>query len=162
MRGGDAVEVDCAQVDAIIAGYDGDREMLICILQDVQAAYNYLPRAALERISAVLDIPLGQIFGVATFFRAFSLKPRGRHIVSVCLGTACHVKGAAGVQDKIHRELGITPGETTADKEFTLETVRCVGCCSLAPVIMIGEDTYGNLTQDDLATILDNYRTLQK
>lgn len=155
------MECTCDKIDEIIAGYNGEKEMLISILQDVQAAYNYLPRQALERISAGLDIPLGQVFGVATFFKAFSLKPRGRHIISVCLGTACHVKGATGIQEKIQRDLGIASGETTADKAFTLETVRCVGCCSLAPVIMVGEDTYGNLTQDRLAKILDNYRSKQ-
>jgi NADH-quinone oxidoreductase subunit E len=153
------MECACDKVEEIIASYKGEKEMLISILQDVQAEYNYLPRPALERVSEGLDIPLGQIFGVATFFKAFSLKPRGEHIVSVCTGTACHVKGAMGIQGKIHRDLGIAPGETSDDKQFTLETVRCVGCCSLAPVVVVDEDTYGNLTQDELTKVLANYRS---
>ncbi len=153
------MEYDAAKVEEIIAGYNGEKEMLISILQDVQAEFNYLPREALETVSAELDIPVGQVFGVATFFKAFSLKPRGKHIISVCTGTACHVRGAAGIEHKINRDLGITPGETTKDKQFTLETVRCVGCCSLAPVVVVGEETYGNVTQDELAKLLEQYRT---
>jgi NADH:ubiquinone oxidoreductase subunit E len=152
------MDCDCAIMDEILATYNGEKEMLISILQDVQTQYNYLPREALERVSARLDIPLGQIFAVATFFKAFSLKPRGKHIVSVCTGTACHVKGASEILGKLSRHLGVEPGQTTPDGQFTLETVRCVGCCSLAPVVVIGEDTFGNLTQDELTKLLDRYQ----
>ena len=150
--------VDIEKVDSIIEKYRGEKGLLISLLQDIQAELNYLPKEALIKVSEQMDIPLSQVFGVATFFKAFSLKPRGRHLTNVCLGTACHVRGAAGILGKIERELGIESGETTSDLRFTLETVRCVGCCSLSPVVVIDEDAHGRLTQGKVSRVLESYR----
>ncbi|TET37995.1 MAG: NADH-quinone oxidoreductase subunit NuoE [Dehalococcoidia bacterium] len=146
------------KVDSIIDSYKGEEELLISLLQDIQAECNYLPREALIKVSERLDVSLSQVFSVATFFKAFSLKPRGRHIINVCLGTACHVRGGKGILAKIERDLGIEAGEPTQDLRFTLETVRCVGCCSLAPVMVIDEETHGRLSQEKVPRILENYR----
>jgi NADH-quinone oxidoreductase subunit E len=132
-------------------------ESLIEVLQDIQAEYNYLPREVLDQISQELQIPLSQVLRVATFYAAFSLKPRGRHLINVCLGTACHVRGGGRILEKLERDLGIKSGATTSDLKFSLETVRCIGCCSLAPVIRIDEDTHGRLKQDKVPRILKKY-----
>lgn len=139
------MDCDCAIMDEILARYNGEREMLISILQDVQAQYNYLPREALERVSARLDIPIGQIFAVATFFKAFSLIPRGRHIISLCTGTACHVRGANLIARNVEEALGIKEGGTTADREFSFETVRCLGACALGPVLVVDGEYHGHM-----------------
>ncbi|MCJ7458983.1 MAG: NADH-quinone oxidoreductase subunit NuoE [candidate division Zixibacteria bacterium] len=133
------------------------RESLIEVLQDIQAEYNYLPREVLNQISQELQMPLSQVLRVATFYAAFSLKPRGRHLINVCLGTACHVRGGGRILEKLERELGIKSGEASSDLKFSLETVRCIGCCSLAPVIRIDEDTHGRLRQDKIPRILKKY-----
>ena len=133
------------------------RESLIEVLQDIQAEYNYLPKEVLNQISQELQIPLSQVLRVATFYAAFSLKPRGRHLINVCLGTACHVRGGGRILEKLERDLGIKSGDTSSDLKFSLETVRCIGCCSLAPVIRIDEDTHGRLKQDKIPRILKKY-----
>jgi NADH-quinone oxidoreductase subunit E len=133
------------------------RESLIEVLQDIQAEYNYLPREVLNQISQELQMPLSQVLRVATFYAAFSLKPRGHHLINVCLGTACHVRGGGRILEKLERELGIKSGEASSDLKFSLETVRCIGCCSLAPVIRIDEDTHGRLKQDKIPRILKKY-----
>jgi len=133
------------------------RESLIEVLQDIQAEYNYLPQEVLNQISQELEIPLSQVLRVATFYAAFSLKPRGRHLINVCLGTACHVRGGGRILEKLERDLGIKSGDTSSDLKFSLETVRCIGCCSLAPVIRIDEDTHGRLKQDKIPRILKKY-----
>jgi len=133
------------------------RESLIEVLQDIQAEYNYLPKEVLNQISQELQIPLSQVLRVATFYAAFSLKPRGRHLINVCLGTACHVRGGGRILEKLERDLRIKSGETSLDLKFSLETVRCIGCCSLAPVIRIDEDTHGRLKQDKIPRILKKY-----
>lgn len=137
--------------------YENNQEALIMILQDIQGEYKYLPEPALREVSTRLNVPLSQVYGVATFYKAFSLQPRGKHLIQVCCGTACHVKGAPLVVDRLERALGIKCGNTTKDKKFTLETVRCVGACALAPVVMVGEDTYGRLTQDAVEKVLKKY-----
>jgi len=133
------------------------QDSLIEILQDIQAEYNYLPREVLSQISREFEIPISQVLRVATFYAAFSLKPRGRHLINVCLGTACHVRGAGRILEKLERELSVKSGETSSDFKFSLETVRCIGCCSLAPVVRIDEDTHGRLTQDKIPRILKKY-----
>jgi NADH:ubiquinone oxidoreductase subunit E len=133
------------------------RESLIEVLQDIQAEYNYLPKEVLNQISQELQIPLSQVLRVATFYAAFSLKPRGLHLINVCLGTACHVRGGGRILEKLERDLKIKSGETSSDLKFSLETVRCIGCCSLAPVIRIDEDTHGRLKQDKIPRILKKY-----
>ncbi|MCX5845478.1 MAG: NADH-quinone oxidoreductase subunit NuoE [Deltaproteobacteria bacterium] len=145
-------------VKDIIKKYDGDKTAMIAILQDVQEECRYLPKEALSSISKKMDVPLTRIYEIATFYNAFSLKPRGKYLVEVCAGTACHVQGAANLMDRLERDLSIECGETTQDKTFTLEEVRCLGCCSLAPVLRIGADVHPNLTQDEIPKILRNYK----
>jgi NADH-quinone oxidoreductase subunit E len=135
-----------SKVKEIIEKYNGERGFLVPILQDVQKEWNYLPRKALDAVGLLLDIPVSQIFEVATFYRAFSLEPRGRHQVCVCMGTACHVRGAARIGDHIQRALGIEAGGTTPDLEFTYETVNCLGACALGPVLTVNEEYHGQVT----------------
>lgn len=135
------------KVDAIIEKYKRDKGFLVSILQDIQAEYNYLPKEALFDVSDSLGIPVSQVYGVATFYRAFSLIPRGRHLIQVCLGTACHVRGAPRVLEAIERKLKIKAGETTADKEYTLTTVNCLGACALGPVVVIDQEYHGQMNQ---------------
>ena len=152
------MEAVADKVHSIIESYKGEQGLLISLLQDIQAECGYLPKEVLIEISAKLDIPASQVYSVATFFKAFTLKPRGRHMISVCLGTACHVRGATDILSKLERDLGIEEGSTTEDIRFSLETVRCVGCCSLAPVVVIDKDTYGRLSQQKVPDILEQYK----
>jgi NADH-quinone oxidoreductase subunit E len=147
-----------AKVKEVIKKYRKDKSALIDILHDTQAAIGYLPREALDQISSGLDIPLSKVFSVVTFFKAFSLTPRGRHLINVCLGTACHVRGADRVVEQIEKELGIKTGENTADLRFTLETVNCVGACALGPIVVIGEDLHGEMTPEKVSEVLKNYK----
>ena len=151
-----AEAVDLALVDAIIDRH-GVSGTLISILTDVQKQCSYLPRPALERIAERLEVPFSQVYGVSTFYKIFSLTPRGKHSLKVCLGTACHVKGAGLILDRLKRDLEVEEGGTTADGRFTLETVRCVGCCSIAPVVMVNETAYGQLKQEALPKIVEKY-----
>ncbi len=144
-------------IQAIVDKYGGDHRQLVSILQDIQAEYRYLPKEALEEASRVLDIPLSQVYSVATFFRAFSLTPKGRHVIKVCLGTACHVRGAARVADRMELDLGIKREETTKDLRFTLETVNCVGCCALGPMVLVDDQYHGHLTSDKVSQLLAKY-----
>jgi NADH:ubiquinone oxidoreductase subunit E/NAD-dependent dihydropyrimidine dehydrogenase PreA subunit len=146
------------KVDEIINRYEGGRESLVPILQGITNEFNWLPQDMLMRVSEVKQIPIEHILRIATFYKAFSLKPRGEHIVTVCMGTACHVKGAPRILERFERDLNIKTGETTSDMKFTLEAVRCIGCCGLSPVITIGEDLYGKLSPAKAAKILDKYR----
>jgi NADH-quinone oxidoreductase subunit E len=152
------VEIDTSKVDEVIDSFGGDLSQLIGILQDIQAEFNYLPREALEKVSEILEVPLSQVFSVASFYKAFSLKPRGRYLVNVCLGTACHVRGGARVVDRIERELVVKAGETTADQRFTLETVNCLGACALGPIMVVDGKTYGRVRPDGVGKILRNYQ----
>ena len=144
-------------VDKILDKYQRSRGLLVSILQDIQAEYNYLPKEALERVSGGIDIPLSQVYSVATFFKAFSLMPRGRHLVNVCLGTACHVRGAVRVLDEIERVLGIKPRETTEDLRYTLETTNCVGACALGPIVVVDDEYAGQMKTDKVKPLLENY-----
>jgi NADH-quinone oxidoreductase subunit E len=146
------------KVDEIINRYEGGRESLVPILQGITNEFNWLPQEMLMRVSEVKQIPIEHILRIATFYKAFSLKPRGEHIVTVCMGTACHVKGAPRILERFERELDIKTGETTSDMKFTLEAVRCIGCCGLSPVITVGEDLYGKLSPAQAAKILNKYR----
>ena len=146
-----------AQVDSVLARHQRDPGMLVAILQDVQAEHNYLPREALERVSEGLSVPLSQVYSVATFFKALSLKPRGRHLINVCLGTACHVRGAVKVLEAMERELAIKSGETTKDLAFTLETVNCVGACALGPVVIVDGEYHGQMNTEKVKGVLGNY-----
>ena len=137
--------------------YNNDPENVIMILQAIQRSYNYLPRPSLEYLSEKISIPLSKIYGVATFYSTFSLEPRGRNIISICLGTACHVRGGERIRERIEDALNISDGETTEDKCFTLESVRCIGCCSLGPVVKINEDVHGRISSDQVNKVLSKY-----
>ena len=150
-------EAKPSELDKILARHKGERGSLIPVLQEVQEVQGYISQDAIREISAALKIPATDIFGVATFYAQFHLKPRGRHVVRVCQGTACHVRGSAKILAEVEKELGIQPGENTEDLLYTLEPVACLGCCGLAPVMMIDEDTHGRLTADKVAAILAKY-----
>ena len=152
------VEIDYMELDKIIEEqFNGDKENLIMILQAIQKTYNYLPQASLRYLSEKIGVPISKIFGVGTFYSTFSLEPRGKHIISVCLGTACHVRGGEKVRERIQEALKIRDGETTEDMLFTLESVRCLGCCSLGPVVRVNDDIHGRITSDMAGKILENY-----
>ncbi len=153
------MEVKEAQekVERVLQKHKHDASMLVGILQDIQAEAGSLPRQVLQETSHALNIPVSRVYSVATFFKAFSLKPRGRHLIHVCQGTACHVRGADSVLEQMERELGIKSGENTPDLKFTLETVNCVGACALGPMVIIGEDYYGEMSPDRVSSVLQNY-----
>lgn len=154
----ESCDIDYRDLDRIIGeDYNTDKENLIMILQGIQKVYNYLPTAAISYLAVKIGIPLSHIYGVATFYSTFSLKPRGRNIISICLGTACHVRGGERIREGLTSTLNITDGQTTEDKRFTLESVRCIGCCSLGPVIKINEDMHGRITPDEVKPILSRY-----
>jgi NADH:ubiquinone oxidoreductase subunit E len=152
------IEIDYMELDKIIEeDFNNDKENLIMIIQAIQRRYNYLPDPALKYLATSIGVPLSQIYGVATFYSTFSLEPRGRNIISICLGTACHVRGGERVRERIEGSLDLKDGETTDDMRFTLETVRCIGCCSLGPVVKINEDMHGNISSDQVDKIIDQY-----
>ena len=146
------------RLSEILKKYGKDQSQLVSILQDIQSEYNYLPREALEKLSKRMDIPQSQVYSMATFFRAFSLIKRGKHIVNVCLGTACHVRGAELIVESLERQMGISRGQTTPDLNFTLESVNCMGCCATGPVVKIGEEYFGHMTNDKVEPMLKKYR----
>jgi NADH-quinone oxidoreductase subunit E len=145
------------KVSAIINKYNGDRGQLVSILQDIQTEYLYLPKEALIQVSEAMAIPASQVYNVATFFRAFSLEPRGKYLINVCLGTACHVRGAARVLEKIELSLATKRGETTKDRKFTLETVNCMGACALGPVVKIDGEYFGQMSTDKVDNLLTKF-----
>lgn len=130
------------------------------MLQDTNEVFKYLPRPALELVSKEMDIPLSAVFRIATFYNAFSLKPRGKHVITVCTGTACHVKGSADILATFEEKLGIKSGETTEDMVFTLDAVRCIGCCGLAPVLTINEDVHGLVTKKKVPELIEMYKAM--
>ena len=147
-----------AKADDVVEEWGVRSDSLIHVLQDIQAEFDYLPRDAIGRVSQRLKIPLAEVLRVATFYAAFSLEPQGQHLISVCLGTACHVKGAPRILDAIRRTLKLEEGrQTTDDLRFTIKNVRCLGCCALAPVITIDEDTHGLLTPYQIAGVVKKY-----
>jgi len=146
--------MDLAKVDKIVVGYDAQPSALLAILQDIQRQENWLPREALERVAEKLSVPVTRVYGMATFFRAFSLKPRGKHICTVCLGTACHVRGAPKLVEKLERDLKVQAGETTADMNVTLETVNCVGACALGPLVILDGEYHGNMASAKLDKVM--------
>jgi len=143
--------------DKIIQHHHAQKNELIAMLQDVQEEFNYLPQDVLTHISHTMHIPLSRAYSIATFYRAFSLKPKGRHPVAVCLGTACHVKAATKILEKFERQLGIKCGQTTPDLNFGLEAVRCLGCCGLAPVVTVGPELYGKVTLPKVDQIIKQF-----
>ena len=153
------LHVESATLDEAFARFDDRRENLIPILQEVQATYSYLPEDILRHVSRKLRVPLPQVYQVATFYRCFSLKPRGKHVVQVCLGTACHVRGGTRILERVGTETGVAGLGTSPDLEFVVETVRCLGCCGLAPVMRVDRDVYATLEQSKVKRVLDRYRS---
>jgi NADH:ubiquinone oxidoreductase subunit E len=142
--------MDLTKVNAIIESYGGDAASLLAIMQDVQDEENYLPREAVNHISLKLDVPISRIYSMATFFESFHLEPRGKHICTVCMGTACHVRGSRRLVEHLERDLNIKSGGTTEDMQFTLEEVNCVGACALGPLVIIDGEYHGNVTSTRL------------
>ena len=144
---------ELAQIDQTVDKYGGDKNCLIQILLDIQRENRWLPKDALMWVSQKLDIPLTQIYHIATFYKAFSLVPQGRHSVSVCTGTACHVRGAPRLLDKVTETLKIKPGETSSNMKFTLKTVNCIGCCALGPVMLVDDAYHSNPSTEEMGKI---------
>lgn len=151
------MNAESQKVKSFIEKYNNEKKALIAILQDIQAQFNYLPQESLRIVSETLGIPLVDILGVATFYRAFSLEPRGKHLVTVCLGTACHVRGGPKILEEFERKLEIHAGQTTNDKKFSLETVACLGCCAIGPVVVVDNDYYAHTNIRKVGTILKKY-----
>jgi NADH-quinone oxidoreductase subunit E len=151
-----------AQLEKILKAHDYQSSNVLAILQDIQASENYLPRKTLEEVAQKLRIPVAQLYYLATFYRAFSLTPRGCHLVTVCTGTACHVKGAASILNTLERELKVQPGETTGDQEYTLETVNCLGSCALAPLVVIDNHYHGRMLGTGVMSLLKGEKSASK
>ena len=149
--------LDSQFLDGVLQKNAYDTENVIMILQDITARYNYLPEVALTYVAKKMNIPVSHIFSVATFYKAFSLTPRGKYIINVCTGTACHVRGAEKIKETIEEKLHIHEGETTEDLMFTLDTVRCLGCCALGPVITVNQKSHGGLARKKTANIIEQY-----
>jgi len=146
-----------AEVDRIMAEHGNEPSAIVPVLQDINAKYNWLPPGAVRRVSEAVGLPLARVLRIATFYNMFSFKPRGKHLIRVCLGTACHVKGAGRILERLAGELEIQVGETTRDRRFTLEAVRCLGCCGLAPVVTVNDDVHGKVTAGGFLKVLDQY-----
>ena len=146
-----------AKLDAVIAEHKGEKGALMPVLQKAQDIYGYLPIEVQQHIAHGMDVPLSEVYGVASFYSQFILNPKGEYAVAVCLGTACYVKGAGLLMDKLESLIGIKNGEITADRKFSLDATRCIGACGLAPVLTVNEEVYGRLTPDMIKGILDKY-----
>lgn len=151
-------EVPRERIEAIIQCYPPERRYALAVMQDMQHSFDYLPRTALELLAEYMSFPLAQLYSMATFYKALSLKPKGRHIIKVCDGTACHIKASLNIIDELDRLLGIRPGDVTPDGQFSLETVNCLGSCALAPVVLIDGTHYGKVTLEKLSGILESYK----
>ncbi|MBD3257410.1 NADH-quinone oxidoreductase subunit NuoE [candidate division GN15 bacterium] len=152
---------DFSKIPEIIGRHRKDPESLIMILQDIQREYHYLPPEALTQTAEALNVPLSKVASISTFYSSFSLEPRGEHLVRVCVGTACHIRGAKLIQDQLENSLGIKAGETTKDMKYTLEVVGCVGACAMAPVVMIDENYHGSLNVSKAGKIVKKKQVKQ-
>lgn len=148
------------KLQEIITKYKNVRGALIPVLHEAQDVYGYLPLSVQKKVSEGLNVPLTEIYGVVTFYTQFTLQPKGKFKIQLCLGTACYVKGASLVLDKLQEKLGIHVGDCTDDGKFSLDACRCIGACGLAPVMMINDDVYGRLSPDDVEGIIDKYKNL--
>ncbi|MDA3864503.1 MAG: NAD(P)H-dependent oxidoreductase subunit E [Deltaproteobacteria bacterium] len=146
------------KVDNIIDNYGGDSKSILAILQDVQAEYNYLPREAVNHIVEKMEVSLARVSALATFFSSFSLTPRGEHIITICMGTACYVRGAPQILKEVERDLEIKDGETTPDQKFSIETVNCVGACALGPLVIVDGNYHGNISTTDVKKVVETYK----
>lgn len=152
------IDIDWAKVDKIIEDYDTDPECLLMIMQDISDLYNYVPPEVLPVLVKKLGVPDSHVYSVATFYKTISLEPRGKFIINVCTGTACHVRGADKITQALEDELEIHEGQTTEDGLFTIDAVRCVGCCASGPVAMVNHDTHGGLNRSSALGMVDKYR----
>lgn len=152
------VQTETEVTSELLAQFDDRRANLIPILQKIQARHYYLPQEALRRVARKLNLTMADVYQVATFYRCFSLKPRGKHLVQVCMGTACHVRGGDLVHERVQIEAGVDASGNSPDGLFTVEPVRCLGCCGLAPVMRVGKDTYAHLEQGKVKGVLNKYR----
>jgi NADP-reducing hydrogenase subunit HndA len=148
---------DVAKIKEICTSFNNDPQELINVLQSCQEHFGYLPAEVQEVISGELSLPVAKIYGVVTFYSFFTMTPKGKHPISICLGTACYVRGAEKVLEEFKKELGLNVGQVTKDNKFSLSTLRCVGACGLAPVVLVGEKTYGRVAPDDVRNILKEY-----
>ena len=148
---------ELGKVDQIIDSYDNNKEALIQILLDTQNEYRWLSRAIVTQVSEKLGITLNHIYNITTFYKHFSLLPKGRHTITVCLGTACHVRGAVNLLDRVSDCLGVGPEQTTADEKFSLSTVNCLGCCAIGPVVAVDKDYYGKVAPVKIKEVLKSY-----
>ena len=146
-----------SQIDEILAEYSGKKEALILVLEKVQLISGYLPESIQRKVAQALKVPLAKVYGVVTFYSFFTMKPRGKHEIRLCLGTACHVRGAERNYQQIKSSLGIGPGEITDDRQFSLEIVRCLGACGLAPVMTVGKDTHRQVKDVEINKIINRY-----
>ncbi len=149
------------KVNEIIDRYGADRTASLAVLQDIQREYNYLPREALELVAERLDASLGEVYHLATFYRSFTLRPKGEYCIRVCLGTACHIHGGPRILEAFERELGIKVGESTSDAKFSLEATSCLGACAQAPFVMVNEEPYAKMTTDRVGEIIESYALLE-
>ena len=150
--------VETAKLDGILNKYEGKKGMLIQALLDVQREYNWIPGDSINTIAETLQVPQSRIYRIASYYKAMSLKPRGKHLVRVCLGTACHVRGGERIVDRVKDVLGVTEGETTSDMNFTLERVNCLGCCALGPVMVVDGVYHGKMEPNKVSELLDKYK----
>ncbi|MBN1949488.1 MAG: NAD(P)H-dependent oxidoreductase subunit E [Candidatus Cloacimonetes bacterium] len=150
--------MDTIKVTQIIDKWQSDPDYAVEMMQDIQQEFRHIPRSALEEITRRTKTPLARLYHIATFYKAFSLTPRGKYVIQVCTGSACHVKGAGTVLETLQKELKLEAGETTSDRLFTLEKVPCLGFCSMAPVIMIGSDLIGEVKATEIPALINKYR----
>ena len=146
--------VELVRIDEIVDKHKAKSNMLIQILLEVQREHHWLPKEVLTRIAERLSVPLSQIYQIATFYKAFSLVPKGKHMITVCMGTACHVRGASRIVDRVQELINVEPGGTTSDLKFSLETVNCLGCCALGPVMVVDNEYHGHLSSGQVKDIL--------
>jgi NADH-quinone oxidoreductase subunit E len=156
------MELDIEKLDSIINKYGGNNSYLLGMLQDIQKEYRYVPKEAIKYICTKLNVPVARGYELATFYKAISLVPRGKHTIHVCMGTACHLRGSPGVLEAFERELKVSKGGTTEDGLFTLETVNCLGACALAPLVRIDEKDFGKVNQTIVKNIIDDYKKSEK
>ncbi len=154
----DPVTIDWQRIEQIIEKYGRNKEALLMIMQDISDIYNYVPPAVLPLLMERLGVKQSLIYSVATFYKTISLEPRGKYIVSLCTGTACHVRGAEKIRDALEKKLNVCEGQTTPDGLFTLEAVRCIGCCASGPVITVNQETFGGLDRTTAEKVIDTYR----
>jgi NADH:ubiquinone oxidoreductase subunit E len=155
---GASVNIDWEKVNGIIERYRGNREALLMVLQDISDIYNYVPKEVIPVLVEKMGVKESLVYSVATFYKTISLEPRGKYIVSVCTGTACHVRGAEKITDVLKEQLHIKEGQTSGDGLYTLEAVRCIGCCASGPVITVNKNTHGGLNRSSVLEVLDRYK----